>query len=156
MTAQDCCQAASLQLLGQRLNSFHPTSGLPFLAFCSHWVLGSICLLSICVLEEKPGTSPVTELPLPLSSHTVRFVTPGHNGPWGLSEKSDTKQLLLHEVLLLPTCQLPQAQNGMGFSKYPSSTGRQSLLESLVHTQTLTVLPVWQLCGCSLLGHWWS
>lgn len=31
VTAQAC-----LQLLGQRLNSFPPTSSLPFLAFCSH------------------------------------------------------------------------------------------------------------------------
>lgn len=71
---------------GQRLSSFPP-----FLAFCSHWVFGSIWLLSICALDDKPGTSPLIELPLALSSHPGRFVTPGHYGSWGLSGKSDTE-----------------------------------------------------------------
>lgn len=152
VTAQDCSQAASLQLLGQRLNSFPLTSSLPFLAFGSHWVLGSIWLLSVCVLDDRPGTSPLNELPLALSSHSVRFVTLGHNSLWGLSVKSDTSI----KFSCCPHASCHRHKTECALASIHLQQGGRACWNPLLHTKTPTLLPVWQLCGWSLLGQWWS
>lgn len=135
VTAQDCSQAVSLQLLAKDSAPFLPPSSLPFLAFCSHWVVGSIWLLSICVLDDKPGTSPLTELPLALSSHPVRFVSPGHNGSWGLSGRSDTE----FSCCLHASCHRHKVEWALASIHLP--TRRQSLLESLAAHQNTDCAP---------------
>lgn len=102
MTAQDCTQAASLQLLGQTP-----------LALCSRLLLSSHlqpdlsgllhpwgvwqCLaapwvLPVSQMTKKPGASPLIHLPLALSSHARS----GGSSPWatvapgGLSGEGDT------------------------------------------------------------------